>query len=156
MGSRDQHPPHCLVLSLTRVHPVPISAALHLLAPLPKVLFPSQMWAAGPLLTEASVRIFTLQTPLHWHPQPSPSQQSFSVLLTYVTFYIVWTRSSHYTFFFKIYLFMVVLGFRCGLSLVVVSGGYSSLWCVGFFLFWSMGSGCGLGSSNCGTWAWLL
>ena len=99
MGSRDQHPPHCLVLPLTCVHPVPVSAALHLLAPLPNLLFPSQMWAAGPLLTEASARIFSLQTPLHWHPQPSPSQQSLSVPLTYVTFYIVWTTSSCYTFF---------------------------------------------------------
>ena len=59
----------------------------------------------------------------------------------------------HFFFFFKIYLFMPVLDFRFGLSLVVVSGGYSSLWCVGFFLFWNMGSVHGLGSSNCGTWA---
>ena len=59
-----------------------------------------------------------------------------------------------------------------GLSLVAVSGGYSSLWCAGFSLRWllllqSMGSRCvGFSScgsralehrlSSCGTWAWLL
>ena len=65
------------------------------------------MWAVGPLfLTEASARIVSLQTPLHWHPQPSPSQQSLSVPLTYVSFYIVWTSSSHYTFFFFYDLFI--------------------------------------------------
>ena len=107
MGSRDQHLPHFLVWPFTRVHPVPISAALHLLAPLPKLLFPSQMWAVGPLfLSEASARIVSLQTPLHWHPQPSPSQQSLSVPLTYVTFYIVWTSSSHYTFFFLRFIYL--------------------------------------------------
>ena len=45
----------------------------------------------------------------------------------------------------------------CGLSLVVASGGYSSLWCAGFSLRWllllqSMGSRCS-GFSSCGTWA---
>ena len=44
----------------------------------------------------------------------------------------------------------------CRLSLVVVSGGYSSLWCVGFSLRWllllrSTGSRC-VGFSSCGTW----
>ena len=51
-----------------------------------------------------------------------------------------------------IYLFLAVLGLRCrvfvaacGLSLVAASGGYSSLWCVGFslqwlLLLWSTGS----------------
>ena len=45
----------------------------------------------------------------------------------------------------------------CGLSLVAVSGGYSSLRCVGFSLRWlvllrSTGSGC-VGFSSCGTQA---
>ena len=51
-----------------------------------------------------------------------------------------------------------------GLSLVAVSGGYSSLWCAGFSLRWllllrSMGSrhtgfsSCGMGLSSCGSWA---
>ena len=45
----------------------------------------------------------------------------------------------------------------CGLSLVVESRGYSSLWCAGFSLGWllllqSMGSRC-MGFSSCGTWA---
>ena len=44
-----------------------------------------------------------------------------------------------------------------GLSLVAVSGAYSSLWCAGFSLLWllslqSNGSRC-LGFSNCGSWA---
>ena len=44
-----------------------------------------------------------------------------------------------------------------GLSLVVVSGGYSSLWCAGFSLrwllfLWSTGSR-RAGFSSCGTWA---
>ena len=44
-----------------------------------------------------------------------------------------------------------------GLSIVVASGGYSSLWCVGFslrwlLLLWSMGSR-RVGFSSCGTWA---
>ena len=44
-----------------------------------------------------------------------------------------------------------------GLSLVVSSGGYSSLWCTGFSLRWllslqSMSSRC-VGFSSCGSWA---
>ena len=57
-----------------------------------------------------------------------------------------------------IYLFMAVLVFAavCRLSLVAVSGGYSSLWCVGFSLQWlpllrSMGSS-HAAVSSCGTW----
>ena len=42
-----------------------------------------------------------------------------------------------------------------GLSLVAASGGYSSLWCMGFSLqwlvLWSTGSRCA-GFSSCGTW----
>ena len=48
----------------------------------------------------------------------------------------------------------------CGLSLVVASGGYSSLWCAGFSLWWlhllqSMGSRC-MGFSSCGRRAQYL
>ena len=47
-----------------------------------------------------------------------------------------------------------------GLSLVVVSGGYSSMWCTGFSLQWllllqSTGSRC-TGFSSCSAWAQLL
>ena len=43
-----------------------------------------------------------------------------------------------------------------GLSLVAASGGYPSLWCVGFslqwlLLLWSMSSRC-TDFSSCGTW----
>ena len=45
----------------------------------------------------------------------------------------------------------------CGLSPVAVSGGYSSLWCAGFslwwlLLLWSTGSR-RAGFSSCSTWA---
>ena len=49
-------------------------------------------------------------------------------------------------FFFKIFLNLILFVYyfwlRCvfvavhGLSLVAVSGGYSSLWCTGFLLWW--------------------
>ena len=58
-----------------------------------------------------------------------------------------------------IYLFIAALGLCCcrGLSLVAASGGYSSLWCVGFslrwpLLLWIMGS-THTGFSSCSTWA---
>ena len=68
-----------------------------------------------------------------------------------------------YFYFFKInlfiYLFLAMLGLRCcaWLSLVEVSGGYSSFRCTGFSLLWllllrSMGSRCA-GFSNCGVQA---
>ena len=45
----------------------------------------------------------------------------------------------------------------CGLSLVAASGGYSSLWCVGFSLRWLLllrSMGCRrAGFSSCGSWA---
>ena len=64
-----------------------------------------------------------------------------------------------------IYLFLILIFFwlcwssllHAGFSLVVVSGGYSSLWCAGFSLQWllllqSTGSR-HAGFSSCGTWA---
>ena len=61
--------------------------------------------------------------------------------------------------YFIYYLFLAVLGLRCyhGLSLVAVSGGYSSLWCTGFSLRWlllleSTGSRCA-NFSSCGSQA---
>ena len=75
-------------------------------------------------------------------------------------------------FFFNKFIYLFIFIFGCigsslglhwvfvavrGLSLVAVSGGYSSLWCTGFSLQWllllrSMGSRC-MGFSSCGTWA---
>ena len=65
----------------------------------------------------------------------------------------------------KINLFILFISFwlrwvfiaACRLSLVVASGGYSSLWCTGSSLQWllllqSMSSRC-MGFSSCGTWA---
>ena len=61
--------------------------------------------------------------------------------------------------FIYLWLCWVFIAVR-GLSLVVASGGYSSLRCVGFSLRWlpqlqSMGSRC-TGFSSCGTWAQQL
>ena len=63
-------------------------------------------------------------------------------------------------FFFLIYLFIWlcwVFVAACRLSLVAASGGYSSLWCMGFSLQWLLllqntGSR-RVGFSSCGTWA---
>ena len=65
-------------------------------------------------------------------------------------------------FFFLINLFIYfwlcwIIVAACELPLVVLSGGYSSLWCAGFSLRWllllrSMGSRC-TGLSSCGAWA---
>ena len=80
-------------------------------------------------------------------------------------YYVQWKynyQNPEHLFFF-LNLFLAVLGLlwvfivACGLSLVVVSGGYSSLWWAGFSLQWllllqSMGSRC-TGFSSCGTWA---
>ena len=68
--------------------------------------------------------------------------------------------SLQYPFFLKNYLLLFfwlcwVFIAACGLSLVVTSGGYSSLWCAGFslqwlLLLWSTGSRCA-GFSSCGS-----
>ena len=64
------------------------------------------------------------------------------------------TTSLNFFFFF---FFLAVLGFIAvhGLSLVTVSRGYSSLWCMGFLLRWllllrSTGSR-RMGFTSCGT-----
>ena len=71
------------------------------------------------------------------------------------------TCSSNFGFFFNLFYLFI---FGCvgslllhGLSLAVVSGGYSSLWCTGFSLRWllllrSTGSRC-TGFSSCSMWA---
>ena len=72
-------------------------------------------------------------------------------------------------FFFFLFLYFIYLFFgrlrwvfvaARGLSLVVASGGYSSLWCAGFslqwlLLLWSTGSRC-MGFSSCSTRAQQL
>ena len=68
-----------------------------------------------------------------------------------------------FLFFFPfLFIFLAMLGPRCyaGFLLVAASGGYSSLWCIGFSLRWlllfqSMGSR-HEGFSSCGTWAQQL
>ena len=62
-----------------------------------------------------------------------------------------------FSFFFinLFYIWVFVAAYR--LSLVAASGGYSSLWCTGFSLWWllllrSTGSR-HAGFSSCGTWA---
>ena len=62
-----------------------------------------------------------------------------------------------YLFYFIYFWLHCVFVAACGLSLVGASGGYSSLWCASFSLWWllllrSMDSRC-TGFSSCGTWA---
>ena len=79
--------------------------------------------------------------------QQSPLK--LNVLFKYLFIYL-------FIYFWLRWVFVAV----CRLSLVAVSGGYSSLWCTGFSLWWlpllwSTGSRC-VGFSSCGTWAWQL
>ena len=87
---------------------------------------------------------------------------------TTMRYYFTPTRmTSVFNFYLFIYLYKFIYLFiywlhwvfvaACRLSLVVVSGGYSWLRCVGFslhwrLLLWSMGSRC-TGFSSCGIWA---
>ena len=76
-------------------------------------------------------------------------------ILTGVRWYLMFFLEIIYFILFYFWLCWVFLAAR-GLSLVVVSGGYSSLQCVGFslwwlLLLWSMGSR-RAGFSSCGTW----
>ena len=61
--------------------------------------------------------------------------------------------------YIQIYRLQQVFIAACGLSLVAASGGYSSLWCIGFSLQWlflqSTDSRC-MGFSSCSTWAQQL
>ena len=79
-----------------------------------------------------------------------------------------WFWQAYVAFFFLINLFIYfwlrwVFVAAHGLSLVAASGGYSSLRCAGFslwwlLLLWSTGSGCA-GFSSCGSrapWLWLV
>ena len=70
---------------------------------------------------------------------------------------VVLPSSFHFLIFYKfIYSFIYfwlrwVFVAACGLSLVVASGGYSSLRCAGFSLRWSMDCRCT--GFYCGAWA---
>ena len=56
-------------------------------------------------------------------------------------------------FFYKfIYLFMAALGLCCCVWAFLASRGYSSLWCVGFSLWWLLLLR-STGFSSCGLWA---
>ena len=66
------------------------------------------------------------------------------------------TKTRQFLLFIYFWLHWVFITVR-GLSLLVASGGYSSLWCAGFSLWWllllrSTGSRYA-GFSSCGTWA---
>ena len=80
--------------------------------------------------------------PLHWQADSQPLH----------------TREAPFSFFKFLFFWLlwVFVAVR-RLSLVVASGGYSSLWCAGFslqwlLLLWNMGSR-RVGFSSCGTWA---
>ena len=78
-----------------------------------------------------------------------------------------WISISLSTFIIIIFFSLFISFWLCwvfiavgGFSLVAASGGYSSLWCVGFslgwlLLLWSKGSRCA-GFSSCGAWAQLF
>ena len=68
-------------------------------------------------------------------------------------FFFIYNLFILFTYFWLCWVFVAA----CGLSLVAVSGGYSSLRCAGFSLRWllllqSMGSR-RVGFRNCGSWA---
>ena len=70
-----------------------------------------------------------------------------------ITYLIYFLNFYLFIYFWLRWVFVAV----CGLSLVAVSGGYSSLWCAGFslrwlLLLWSAGSR-REGFSSCGSWA---
>ena len=75
----------------------------------------------------------------------------------------IWYTGGGVTIFFLFFKINLLIYFwlrwaftaACRLSLVAASGGYSSLWCAGFLLWWllllrSMGCRCA-GFSSCGT-----
>ena len=97
----------------------------------------------------------------YWsHPWAIPFFPIQEMRVSEINFYSAKFESSFFFFrekLFKIFLFWLCWAFvaALGLSLVAVSGGYSSLWCTGFSLWWllllrSMGSRC-TGFSNCGS-----
>ena len=80
---------------------------------------------------------------------------NISVLKRALIFLVLFLKKKFYLFIY-FWLHWVFVAAR-GLSVVVVSGGYSSLWCAGFslqwlLLLWSTGSR-HMGFSSCGTWA---
>ena len=89
----------------------------------------------------------TLLTLDHWCRGGEGAGQGPRSSLFFIHFFILFIYS---------WLSWVFVAAR-GLSLVVASGGYSSLWCMDFSLKWllllrSMGSGC-VGFSTCSVWA---
>ena len=81
------------------------------------------------------------------HPGPLPRGNLINFFLFFITLFIL---------FIYIWLRWVFVAER-ELSLVAASGGYSSLWCTGFslwwlLLLWSTGSR-RAGFSSCGMWA---
>ena len=102
-------------------------------------------------------------------PRTRPRQQQcdcYTCMNTYILFQILFPFGYYKIFFFIPYLciHLFIYFWLCwvfvaarGLSLVVASGGYSLLWCVGFSLQWllllrSTGSRC-VGFSSCSSWA---
>ena len=77
---------------------------------------------------------------------------SISVKHTTSTLIVCDKTVTVFFFFYFNYLFILFIYFRLhwvfvaahGLSLVVASGGYSSLWCAGFSLRWLLIAECGL------------
>ena len=102
--------------------------------------------------------------PLHWQADSQPLRHQGSPTFSTLDLETAISPGSHGSFFFfNLFILFIYFwlhwGFVAvrGLSLVVASGGYSSLWCVSFslwclLLLQSMGSR-QTGFSSCGSWA---
>ena len=66
-----------------------------------------------------------------WYQRQSPRVSTFTFLLM---FFVLFCFIS--LFYFTYFWLCCVFAAACGLSLVAVSGGYSSLQCTGFALWW--------------------
>ena len=86
----------------------------------------------------------------------SPGKLSLRICLSFIFYYYYYFLINLFILFIYFWLCWVFVA-ACRHSLVVASGGYSSLQCVGFslqwlLLLWSMGSR-HAGFSSCGSWA---
>ena len=104
------------------------------------------------LLSLASLLLF-LSSMLLKSSRREHTTQLFIYLFIYLIYYFLKKFIYSFIYFRLRWIFVA----ECGLSLVAVRGGYSSLWCAGFSLWWlvllrSTGSR-HAGFSSCGTWA---
>ena len=117
----------------------------------------SKMYMAFHILSSNGLKVCSsYQASFLWWSLLSSTRRLCSVSgsSTKVIFFLIYIKL--FILFIYFWLRWVFIAAR-GLSLVAPSGGYSSLWCVGFslwwlFLLWSAGFRC-VGFSSCGIWA---